>query len=268
MLPHNAFLRRIPNAIELQQRLVYDAIVFASDSIEWAYDTLGKSALAIVNFQMGTDDFRRAQSSLFGAAWTIIDNCHALRSILRQMPPKQGGPTEKFLRDYEATTCIRNAADHLANMLPNLAKKKKFIAPIFGVLSLCISTEDDLERRSDGTVILRKCRGVTVTAGTLVHPKHQFELLNPSGREIEFPAGPFEFQAYDYKVCLSDLVRDVSKVVTRLNSVVETAATAQVPGPAKEAGLDPEKVMSEHGGSLMIVTNILFPANQDDNTSS
>lgn len=96
--------------------------------------------------------------------------------------------------------------DHLHGNIKNIANRKTALPPLFGALSFCTVTKDQIYQGDDGESTFRRCRVVTVTAGALTHPEHIFQGANPAGRRMELPVGLFEFQAFEHKVCFSELV--------------------------------------------------------------
>jgi len=148
--------------------------------------------------------------------------------------------------------------DHLHGNIKNIANRKTALPPLFGALSFCTVTKDQIYQGDDGESTFRRCRVVTVTAGALTHPEHIFQGANPAGRRMELQVGLFEFQAFEHKVCFSELVDDLAALVGHYDTVVKADQEAELRDFARKQNLDEEKIVNEHLGSLMITMDIEF----------
>jgi hypothetical protein len=256
MLSETSFFKRIPTVIALEDRLIWEGAGWAIDMIFWSYDRLKRAATHI---DTNSTEFPTSLAQeMFACAWSIIDQCHMLRAIFRRSGPPEDGPTSKFLEKFEAATRIRNAMDHLHSNVKNLANKKGSFPPLFGALSFCTVGPDEIVAGEHGKPNIRGCKIVTITAGALTHPNHGFRGVNPAGRLIELPVGLFEFEAFEHRLSFSELVSDLRKLVELYDTVVKADRDERIRELAREKGLDGEKLINEHLGSLMIALHVAF----------
>ena len=255
MLASDTFFRQVPKALEVRQRLILEGAGWAINSIYWAFDQL-KAAAREVKFDAAGHD---SEHGIFVSCWSIIDQCHMLRKLLSELPILPGGPTEYFIKNYERVTLIRNAMDHLHNQLNNLAESKKQRPPIFGVLSFCMFTDDDMAEQPDGSKKALGCQVVALTAGSLTHQNHTWHIANPTGKRIEVPLGCFEFEAFDHIVSFSELIEDVNALVNHYNTEIKQKIDEGIRAAASEKGLDTEAVLKERGGGgIKIAMKVRF----------
>jgi hypothetical protein len=260
MISENSFFKNIPLAINLQQRLIWEGAGWAIQMIALSYDRL-KVAASQVDATSGNYPTSLA-TEMFACCWSIIDQCHMLRKILERVPLRSDGLAAKFIEKFEAVTFIRNAMDHLHQNINNVANKKGPVAPIFGAMSFCAITNDDvLSSVSDmGVPIISGCRVVTLTAGALTHPQHAFQVLSPAGRITEIPVGMFQFMAFEHRVDFSDMVADLASLVAYFDHVVKPDQEQQLREFARMNNLDEDKVVSEHSAAFVVTMKIEFPS--------
>jgi hypothetical protein len=251
MLSDQSFFKKIPTVITLEQRLIWEGAGWAIDMIFGSYERLRQAAIRI---DTGSTQYPTlVAQEMFACAWSIIDQCHMLCNILKRSSPPPRGPTANFIERCKAVTLIRNSMDHLHSNIKNIANKKSALPPLFGAMSFSrVEPEHVIEGK------LRGCKVITITAGALTHPNHTFGFLNPAGRSIELPVGMFEFEAFEHRLSLSDLVLDLRKLVEIYDTDVKAEQEEQIRRFARDNGLDEEKVMNEHLGSLMIGLEIRF----------
>jgi hypothetical protein len=256
MITENSFFRKIPAAISLEQRLIWEGAGWAIETISWSFDTLKAAASKIQPESTPFPAFIARES--FACCWSIIDQCHMLRQMLRRTQPRQDGPTHRFLEKFEAVTLIRNAMDHLHQNIKNIANDKEPRSPLFGALSFCAVASGDLDMSNPSEPLVRRCRAVTLTAGALTHPQHVLHASNPAGRLIEAPVGLFEFEAFKHRVNFSDLINDLAALVRHYDTVVKDDQEVQLREFARKNELDEDKILGNYVGSLMITAVIEF----------
>jgi hypothetical protein len=201
-------------------------------------------------------------TEMFACCWSIIDQCHMLRKILERAPLRPDGLAAKFSDKFEAVTLIRNAMDHLHQNINNVANKKGPISPIFGALSFCVITDDDVSSSisETGAPIIKGCKVVTLTAGALTHPQNDFRVLSPAGRLTEIPVGMFQFMAFEHRVDFSDMIMDLASLVAHFDNVVKPDQERQLREFARMNNLDEDKVVSEHRTELAVGIELTFPS--------
>jgi hypothetical protein len=188
-----------------------------------------------------------------------------LRKIFERLDPVPDGLTAKFIETFKTATLIRNEMDHLHEKIPNIASKKAPMPPLFGVLSFALIGNDDLSVSSaGGPAVLTGLKLVTLTAGPLTHPQHRFQVASPPGRLTEIPVGLFQFVAFEHRVDISDMVRDLAAVVAYFDTDVKSDQERQLRTFARENNLDEEKVLAEHFGAFIVTMQMEFPAGEQE----
>lgn len=250
MLTDKSFLRQVPHALEMKTRIALEGVGWAIDSISIAFEAMRVLA---VDFDVSVNSTTN-EHHLFVHCWSMVDQCHMLRSLLKRLPPKLGGEIEAFVHKTEPYTLIRNSMDHLPSMIENIVKSEKTRPPIFGALSFCKLSADDV---NDGRAV--SCTVVSVTAGSLTPSNEGWQILNPSGKELAFPVGAFEFEAFGHVVSLSDLMKDVQRLVEHFDRVTGPELDARIRAVVKKGGFDMEKHLSlRGGGGLKIALKVGF----------
>jgi hypothetical protein len=258
MINENSFFKKIPQAIDLEQRLVWEAAGWAIQMMGLSYDRLKTAAS---NIDVASTDYPTSLATeMFACCWSIIDQCHMLRKLLERVFVLPDGEVAQFIKKFETVTFIRNVMDHLPQNINNVANKKQPIPPIFGALSFCSVADDDVSSIDNkGAPAIKGCSVVTLTAGALTHPKHNFQVVSPTGRIIELPVGGFQFMAFEYRVDLSDLMADLASLVAHFDNVVKPEQERQLRNFAQENNLDEDKVVNEHSGAFCVILRLDFP---------
>lgn len=129
----DSILRKLPVIVEREQRIRFNALVFAADVLSHSYSEIREVAI-----QVGPDinsATSRAHIELISLAWSIVDQLHAARQLWNLFPGEPGPNTREFNRVTGPATLMRNDMDHLNIKIRNLSLRKDRIAPIFGALS-------------------------------------------------------------------------------------------------------------------------------------
>jgi hypothetical protein len=259
MIGENSFFKRIPLVISLEQRLIWEGAGWAIQMISLSFERLKSAALQIDTTTASYPSSVAAE--MFSCCWSIVDQCHMLRKLLERVYSNTETKQAKFIEKFEVVTLMRNAMDHLHQNIKNVSAKKTPVPPVFGALSFCLVRDDDLSSFDhDGAPILKGCKVVTMTAGALTHPVHNFGVVSPAGRIIEVPVGDFQFMAFEYRVAISDLMADLSSLVAHFDSIVKSDQEQQLREFAQSNSLDEDRVLSECGGAFCAVVQITFPS--------
>lgn len=256
MLSEKSFFKKIPAIITLEQRLIWEGAGWAIQMTFWSYEQMRSAAARIDSRSLEYPTL--VAQEMFAHAWSIIDQTHMLRTILKRTSPREGGPTSTFIKKYEVVTLIRNSMDHLHNNIKNIAKNKSPRPPLFGALSFCIVRPEQIIVSENGDTNISGCRTVTITAGALTHPHHQFGFRSPMGRLIELPVGLFDFQAFEQKTSFSELIADLRTLVEHYDTVVKADQETQLRTFARENGLEEERVVNEHNAALVLAMDFSF----------
>ena len=256
LVSDESFLRKLPVALLVKERLRYDALVTAADIIAQAFNLLRQfTAQAGAEMENFTNGFRAYALS---QCWTIVDQLHAIRQLLQ--PPvvtTAGRYTQAFIEAAEPATTLRNRMDHLAKNLDNLSKSKGSKPPLFGSLSYFYAP-DAAAAGTGGKII-------TIMSGAL-HGKDTLPCVNPAGRAFTLPTGLFTLSAFGFDLDLGSSIGALGDLIQRMESTMEEDIRSQVDELA-ESTEEAEKAMATLGGGLTVIMAIEF-ASEADGTSS
>lgn len=131
LISDESYLRKLPVALAVEERLRYDAIVTAADIIAQSFGLLrqftAQAKAEPENFNNGLRAF------LLSLCWTIVDQLHAIRQLVKTKRP--GPLTLAFMEAAAPATLLRNAMDRLAGNLKNVSSSKGLKNPLVGSLS-------------------------------------------------------------------------------------------------------------------------------------
>lgn len=249
MLSPDSFLRQIPHALEPRARLILESAGWAIDAIQLSFADLETVAQA-VPIDTRSDELDRR---LFVHCWSIVDQCHMLRSLLQRLPPPQHEELNNFISRTETYTLIRNSMDHLAAMLGNLVGSKTVRAPLFGALSWIRVQPEDLV---NGKVT--KYASCSVSTGMVLGKDVSWTAFNPKDAEnITGPVCNFLFEVLDYSADLSGLIRDVRGLLQHFEEVARPRVETNIRDGATSRGLDPDEVLKLRGGGGLKVAMLI-----------
>jgi hypothetical protein len=238
MLSPESFLKQIPHSLELRARLLFEGIGWAIDSLFISFEDL-KATASRINMD---EPFSEGEHRLFVHCWSMVDQCHMLRSLLQRLPPLPGGKLEEFVGWTDKFTLVRNSMDHLSNMAANIANSKRQSTPLFGSLSWCHIGPDDVV---DGKAIGATLCNVT-TSNLLTNSA--WDIINPAGKELAVPVCMFEFQAFDHLVSFSDLIKNIQSLVVHFEEHTQNELDERIRLAAQEKGVDPDEILKKRGG--------------------
>jgi len=125
------------------------------------------------------DDFsQRGKISLCSSLWSVVDQTHMLRNILRELD--LGAPyIDRFISKYAVARTMRNSMDHIDSQLTNIINSKKSKPTVFGCLSYFVfdSTARTEKGQQYGLIVI-------VHFGNLTDKKQNFPVVNPAGRRV------------------------------------------------------------------------------------
>lgn len=244
MLSENSLFTKIPTIISLKQRLILEGAGMAIESIDWSFGKLRSGALQLIGYGQERPPVQMTREMIF-YCWSLIDNCHMLRQMLKY-DPLCSDPTTEFLKRYGDVTRIRNSMDHLHSNLNNLASLKTSRPPLLGAFSFCAIEEQHWRTDETGNRKIDGGKLFLVTAGAFTHREHSVSLPDPWDERGETPVGRFQFHAFDYVVRLSDLVNDLAKLVQHHDTVTKAGVERQIREYARENGLDEAKELATY----------------------
>lgn len=108
--------------------MLVSMIVLLTDIIGLAYDQLIEQITAA---REGGPEVNRT-APLLMAAWSIVDQVHALRSVFRTTHGETEPEILAWLNESAGAHELRNWMDHLHQRIPNLSKRKNAEWPVLG----------------------------------------------------------------------------------------------------------------------------------------
>ena len=241
----NSYLRRLPIALVLKERMRFDAIVTASDIIGQAINSL-RQFTAEVGIDLGKFS-NGGRAFALSQCWTLVDQLHAVRQLLKPPRGKEPGPFAKtFLDAALPATNLRNVMDHLAGNLDNLSQLKGSKLPLFGSLSYFYSPAPS---PIGGNI-------VTIMSGAL-HGNDLMPCINPCGRDITLPTGLFTLSASEHELEFGHAIGALRDWIRMVESKIEGDVRAQVAKRTKSED-EIEAAMATLGGGLAFVVQFDF----------
>lgn len=227
MLGHDAFLRRLPQILDSEQRIRLEALVFSADTIDVSYAAIvaltSKYAESITNITR-TDRIR-----LFANVWTIVDQLHSCRQLCSSL-----GFETQLIRSFTGAR-----------------------APLFGVLSYIVIPDSD--REIVGAEVKVSGGGIAlIAAGTLSHAQSMGS-VNPAGRMLSLPVSGFQFEAFDQLLKLDEAVEDTERVIGDLNKRIEEEIKDSARLIAEARGIPIEKLLAHFGADLALYLAFKIP---------
>ncbi|MEA2910864.1 MAG: hypothetical protein QOJ15_2945 [Bradyrhizobium sp.] len=263
MLPDNSFLRRLPAILDPVGRIRVEALVFSSDVLTHAYLSLRELAARVGD----TDHSFRPQDrvALFSYAWTIVDQLHVLRQLIRAMTNDTPGPNQaKFLELSESATLMRNRMDHLSGLVKNLSVQKGPRAPLFGALTYFLVEPKHMQAASNPAIVVGGSF-VTITSGSVPEGKALFQLGNPMSRPIRPPVSQFILTAFDWSLDIDAALEALEVTITRTAANVEQSIIQQCEAENARSGAEMATLLKPQPvGDFILVADIEFQEPSSD----
>jgi hypothetical protein len=242
LTPH-AFLRRLPNAVRLEDRLILDALVTACDLAEVAYSQLVQLLSELTG--EGTEPPRASphdRARLAVCAWAIVDNIHNFRSFARKLQMDPDGELATFVLTYEVATKMRNAMDHRSSNLGNLSSRAR-LDPVYGALSFFAP------RRGDGSKYVHQ-----LSLGGLHHDSHVFPIVDTWRKPTEKTISNLQMAAFDKMIDFSKAMEGLLSAQRYLNGRAERSITQQIEHDAQINAYSASEVLNDiSGGAAWMV---------------
>ena len=258
MLPDNSFLRRLPAVLAPVGRIRLEALVFSSDVLTHAYSSLRELTTRVGDtYHSFTPPDRIA---LFSYAWTIVDQLHVIRQLIRAITKSPPGPNQaKFLELSESATMMRNKMDHLGEQVKNLSAQKGARAPLFGALTYFLVEPKHMEAASNPVTGLVGGSFVTITSGSVPEGKALFQLGIPTSRPIRPPVSQFILTAFDRSLDIDATLEALEVILTRAAIDVEQGITRQCEAENARSGTEMATLLTPPPiGDFILVTDIEF----------
>ena len=241
MLPNDAFLRRLPHALVLRQRLEFDGILTTADLAFLAYDRLSNSLRQIA--AQSFENLTPIQNlSLTLDCWSIVSQLHGFSQFCRRLSLIPGGALENYLTKLEVISALRNKIHHLPSNVPNSAGQTGSVHPIFGIVSFFGPQAPDLSWEVH-----------QIALGSMQHREHAFPSLQGAVTPIPGDISHVELTAFGHQVDLSGLMAELEVRINGINDQAEAIVVPAVRAAAVENGEDPDKVLGETAGSMRLL---------------
>lgn len=245
IVPAQSILRKLPRVIEPELALRLDAIVFASDALQYSFRKMQEAA--IMSGIDGPAKSPEIGTALLVSAWDIVNQLDALRQLLNSLPYEGAGraPVPVRLAEFlELAKILRNKMAHINQNLANRALASGRKSPIFG--NLCYAWIDDLEAD--------KCCVVSVFTGQVRKFSHL--AVNPVGRVFSPPAGLFELSAFETKIELGPPLALLSKLLHSFAEQLDEQLSEQIDRLSKEHGVPVEELSGHPPRGLAIILTL------------
>jgi hypothetical protein len=244
LISDESYLRKLPVALTVEERMRYDAIVTAADIIAQSFGLLrqftAQAKAEPENFNNGLRAF------LLSLCWTIVDQLHAIRQLLKTKKP--GPLTLAFMEAAAPATLLRNAMDHLAGNLKNVSSAKGAKDPLFGSLSYFYAP--DAASAAEGGDI------ITIMSGAL-HGRDALPMINPLGHSMTLPTGLFTLSAFGHQLEFGHVIAVLRELLSKMESSMEADIRTQIEEQVKTPD-EIDQAMATLGGGLVIVASMSF----------
>ncbi len=204
-------LRRLPSELNIKQTLFLDAIRYCVEMADMSHRRLQQTLIELTRkfkSEKETPNLGTAVLHALSDAWSLIDSVNRLRTLLNQMPnvKKKSPRLISFNKQTDAVERLRNIFQHLNHEIDNLIKNK---STAFGILNWVVPFDSSAKR----------CYVCSLQPGTIF--KRSTPIINPSGKRISYPIDQITLITGGETVCLSDVMNQVSKLISSLESELQ-----------------------------------------------
>src|SRR3954453_7733717 len=247
MIPDNAFLRRLPAALDGAQAVHLEALVFSADSIEGSYVAIREIAASLGEQICNAPC--RVRTELFTRAWAIVDCLHVVRQILEALG-YQTPLAASFREKYEVATKLRNVMDHLNSNAGNVAKAENR-PPVFGVVGY-IHIPADKVVMGNGPAHFTGGATVMLSAGRFSGGR-VMTAVNPADLSVlRSPVCGFRLEAFGQFLELEQAEHDLRMLMIEVNKRLDEDVTERAALLSKERGVSIEKILANDASGLCL----------------
>jgi len=230
MLPEEAFLRRMPRAIDLEERLLMDGLVTSADLAAFAFGRL-RERLAQYEAGQGTGAPDRIKIlELAHFSWAIVDQIHNFRSTARRLSFPASERYEAFIKRTADVTTMRNGMDHMFANTRNRAKKKKAGFLPYGHLSYVVPVGLGLAFN-------------VINLGSI----QEESFISPLVDTHQVPDEGIcriSLAAFDQQIYLDEILSSLEEIIIEIDAFYEERITEQIRAICRQENIDPEKVLA------------------------
>lgn len=235
IVSHDSFLRRIPVSLNITERIRFGTLVFACDIVDDAFQQLQIKTAKYGAEIVKVPAWERA--SLIAHCWTIVDQVHLIRQIIKRAVPPGLKVLHDFRERHDSARLLRNTMDHVEGNIGNLAEAKEVRPPILGALSYAICKMDAVEKVGE-RLQLRHYWLVSVPGGPRVKTQYSKVPEIRNSGAITHPTFRFQLLGYakgqEVVLSIDDVVRDLSEGMKALGDEMETDIRSKIEVAAKE----------------------------------
>ena len=241
-------LRRLPNKLNPRQAQFFDAIRFAAEMMDLAYQRLLGHLLTLAGPDVTNPQI--SASVAFLHAWSIVDSAHRLHGLVDNLPGltkrNQSPEFRKFSEKADSVEKLRNAVQHMETEIHKSAEAGK---AVWGTLSWI--------RGSYAGETIYTC---LLVSGAMM-PGGSHEFINPAGLKIRMPIDHVTLRQGGTSVNLTEVVDAIAAVI----SLLEHALTNEFQQFPETAGSDMVIALAVQPGSTQTITPV---AVNEQSTSS
>lgn len=251
MLPPDAFLRNAPRIVDLENRLIWEVVVNASDAVGHSHQRLLNALAKIVDSQAEGVVVEELKPEICVYCWSIIDHAHAFMQVVKGLPRKPAGLLDSFLNKFqESIYDMRNSIKHIKQNIRNISKKKS-ASPIYGSLAFMTPLREDL------------------TAEVISFSLGGFQFNEEVGCAIDTTLLPNQnsvsnilFSSFKSSLNISDLCVSMSAVVNSMSETAMSEVLPKIKSITREDKAQFDKVLSENvRGGVIVRLRIDYRAN-------
>lgn len=253
MLKDDDLLRRLPNSLDLRQRLELDAMVTAHDLACLAYGNLANAAWEMHRREeRDTSWLRTVSLHVAFNAWSFVDNLHTFRTFARRLERREGGKLDRLISATQVYTDLRNKMDHRANNLGNSAQQKSPILPIYGVFSFISPRLENMRWNVHH-----------LTLGAMQHAKHVFPAVDASSRPHDHLISNLTLDAFELSAPLSATYFQWEDAMLSMSKNFGEALEPELLRVAELSNMTIEAVKADHAGGSMWISFQVGEAEED-----
>lgn len=211
MLSNNAFFRRLPIAIDLDDRLAIQNVVTESDIITFCiieiHNILNPFANSHAYISLNQIDITKLTMFI----WSIVERLNSIRITINQQRKKHIKDRYSLEPNAKIIKKLRDDYNHLAENFQNMSKKRKALYPLHG--SLIYSTSFPLRQEA---IYL------TIQLGNQ-HERSQVTATIDKTKPIPIsPSFNLEFAAFDHQVDISSTYMSIKSWINLESQRIES----------------------------------------------
>jgi len=218
LIPENSLLRRPPADLSRKQVLMLDAIRYAAEMANIAYERLSSHLQKLAESGVNSSPSDGAHAML--DAWSIVDSVHRFRKFLELFPGLSNSTWKRLLMDRTADIAdLRDCVQHQEGEIADLISDG---GQIWGYLSWA----EIQKGRYTGKWLMLPAGSVFVG--------DEFLFIGPVELQLPVPPGRVRLNAFGKQVYLGRSVWAVASAVNSFAVEIEARAIRPVGPPAIE----------------------------------